>query len=214
MTAVRRAALAFMPLAAFATMAGGALAQHTTGRSGMSTAAEAPNVRAFTELNVFGRCFVRSNRSGSLSLIAAAPGSPEEAALFERLIFRGEEPCLSYGTRMQSSLIYWRGAIAEALVETRAEVPAELRQQAPAVAEVRDLGGVARCYAAGHRAEVLALLETQAGGSQELAAVTALWSEFRQCLPPSFNVRLNAQWIRYLLAEALLRLPPAAPNPS
>jgi len=35
-------------------------------------------------------------------------------------------------------------------------------------------------------------------------------SAFGRCFPPTFNVRLNAQWIRYLLAEALLRLSPAS----
>lgn len=214
MKIVRRAVLACLPLAALAMMAGGASAQNPAGRSGHSTGAEAGNVRAFTELNVFGRCFVRSNRVGALSLIATAPGSREEGELFDRLVLRDDEVCMSAGSRVVSSMVYLRGAIAEALVETRVELPAELRQLAPAVAEVRDLSGVALCYTTGHRAEVQALLDTPAGGPQELAAVTALWGAFRQCFPPNFNVRLNAQWIRYLLAEALFRLPPAAPAAS
>ena len=209
MRSSRPARLAFLTLAACAALAGGAEAQNMTGRSGHSTATESQNMQAFTELSAFGRCFVRANRAGALSLIATAPGSAEEHALFDRLVSRREETCLGAGTNTAGSLIYWRGVIAEALLESNVPLPAELRLPAPALAEVRDLGGVARCYAAGHNAEVRALLETRPGSRQELAAATALWPEFRQCLPPSANIRLNAQWIRYLLAEALLRLPPA-----
>ena len=58
------------------------------------------------------------------------------------------------------------------------------------------------------------MLATRAGSAEELAATTALWNDFRTCLPRHFNVRLNAPWIRYLLAEAILRLAPPAPIPS
>lgn len=209
-----RQGLAMAGLAAAMMLSGGAVAQNPTGRSGHSTATYRDNTQAFTELSAFGRCFARSNRAGALALIATAPGSPEESALFNQLVSRREEICLGEGTNTSGSLIYWRGVIAEALLESNTAVPAELRQQATTVDQVRDLGGVARCYAAGHGAEVRALLETRPGSREELAASTALWPEFRRCLPPQVNVRLNAQWIRYLLAEALLRLPPAAPAAS
>ena len=214
MSAIRRAASVLLSLAPLAALAGGAAAQNAPARSGHSTATEAENMQAFVELSAFGRCFARSNRAGALSLIATAPGSAEEHALFDRLVSRREETCLGEGTNTSGSLVYWRGVIAEALLELNVPLPPELRQQAPTATEVRDLGGVARCYSAGHRADVVALLETRPGSRQELAAATALWTEFRRCLPPSVNVRLNPQWIRYLLAEALLRLPPAAPAAS
>jgi len=210
MSIVRRTALTLLPLAAIAILAGGASAQIASGRSGTSTAEWRNNVQAFGDLTAFGRCLVRSGSTSSFALLATDPGSREETALFDRLVFREEEPCLAGGTRMTLSIIYARGSIAEALLETRAEVPDALRLPAPGPTGARDLGGVARCYAGAHRAEVQALLATPAGSAEELAAVSTLWTGFRTCFPPNFNVRLNAHWIRYLLAEALLRLPPAA----
>ena len=41
----------------------------------------------------------------------------------------------------------------------------------------------------------------------EMERRIAFWSGFRTCMP-GFTVRLNAPWIRFLLAEALLRLGP------
>jgi hypothetical protein len=72
---------------------------------------------------------------------------------------------------------------------------------------VRDLHGVARCYTSGHRNEVEALMKIHPGSQEEVKAVAALWEDFRKCMP-KFQVRLNAPWIRFLLAEALLRIEP------
>lgn len=213
MTIVRRGIVVLLTLAGFAGLAGAANAQIASGRSGMSSADRISTVNAFSELNTFGRCMVIASRSRAFALLAPAPGSREETELFRRHVF-GENSCLTPGTDMQLSIIYLRGVIAEALFEMHAPVPAELVQTAPALAEVSDLGGVARCYTAGHRSQVLALLATPAGSAEELAAVSALWNDLRTCLPQTFNVRLNAPWIRFLLAEAILRLPPPAPVPS
>lgn len=215
MNIFRGGAVVLLSLVGFAGLAGEANAQMGGGRSGMSTGDRQENIDAFSELSVFGRCFALSNRRDAFTLIATAPGSPEERAAFDRLVF-GEQPCLAggSGTRVQASIIYMRGVIAEALLEMHADVPAGLLLPAPALAEVRDLGGVARCYAAGHRPQVQALVATRAGSAEELAAVSALWNDFRTCLPRQFNIRLNAQWIRFLLAEAMLRLAPPAPTSS
>lgn len=207
---ILRLGVAVLP---FFALTGAANAQIGSGRSGISTADRLENVNAFSELNTFGRCIAGSSRSRAFSLLATTPGSREESALFNRHVF-GQNSCLGSGTDMTLSIVYVRGVIAEALFEARAPVPANLVQTAPAPAEVRDLGGVARCYTAGHRSEVQALLSTRAGSAEELAAVSALWNNFRACMPEGFRVRLNAQWIRFLLAEAMLRLAPAAPTPS
>jgi hypothetical protein len=98
-----------------------------------------------------------------------------------------------------------RGAIAEGLLLTGG-VPDTYRLAIPSPADARELHGVARCYAAGHQNEVEKLLKTHPGSREEVAAVAALWNDFRKCMPGK-TVRLNAPWIRFLLAEALLRTP-------
>ncbi len=176
-------------------------------RSGMSTSGPLTNVRAFGDLTALGICVARTQRRDALAVIATEPGSPEEDRVMRQSIYGERTTCMFGGTRMSMSSIYARGAIAEGLLRSDG-VPAEYVLPAPAAAEVRDLHGVARCYASGHRNEVRALLQTPAGTPEEVAAVRTIWDDFRTCMP-NFNVRLNAPWIRFLLAEALLRLAPA-----
>ena len=204
--------LPFFALAAL-SLAGAASAQIAGGRSGMSTSDSLTNVRAFGDLRTFGVCYARTQRRNALALIATTPGAPEETEAFRRRVYGERTTCMFGGTNMTMSTIYARGAIAEGLLRSDG-VPAEYLLPAPAPAEVRDLSGAGRCYASRHRAEVQALLETQPGSPEEVAAVRALWNDFRACLPEGARVRLNAPWIRYLLVEGLLRLAPASANPS
>ena len=212
MNIFRRAVVVLLTLAGFGGLAGEANAQIAPGRSGMSSADRIATVNAFNELNTFGRCMVIATRSRAFFLLAPAPGSREETALFRRHVF-GENSCLAPGTEMQLSIIYMRGVIAEALFEMNAPVPAELLQTAPALAECAILAGSpaatrpaieARCRRCSRR-------RREAPGS---AAVSALWNDLRTCLPQNLNVRLNAPWIRFLLAEAILWLAPPEPAPS
>jgi hypothetical protein len=203
----RHAALAFLAVVGSAALSGEALAQIASGRSGMSTSDPLGNVHAFSDLRAFGICYARASRPDALMVIGTVPGSREEADLFRRRVF-GEQICLFDGTRMSLSIVFMRGAIAEGLLRSGG-VPENYRLPAPVAGEVHSLHDAARCYAAGHRTEVQALLETQPGSREEVAAVGALWNDFRPCITGPL-VRLNAPWIRYLLAEALLRLPSAA----
>jgi hypothetical protein len=185
---------------------GEAAAQIGTGRSGISTSTPLSNVRPYKELQSFGDCLARKSRKAALAVVATAPGSREEDKILKKYVFGEHETCLFGGTEMQMPAIFARGAIAEGLL--RAEgVPAEYRLPAPAPSAVRDLHGAARCYTSGHRGEVRKLLQTDPGTPQEVQAVAAIWDEFRTCMP-NFKVRLNAPWIRFLLAEALLRVEP------
>ena len=172
----------------------------------MSTSAPLTNVSAFNELQKLGACFAKYHRKQALTIIGSVPGSDEENDAFQRF-FNGERStCMFDGTRMTMSTIYARGVIAEGLLRSEG-VPQEYVLSVPTPAEARDLHGVARCYAIGHQDEVKALLQTKAGSPAEVKAVAAIWEDFRTCMP-GFNVRLNAPWIRFLLAEALLRLAP------
>lgn len=187
---------------AFAVLAAG-VAQAQPGRSGMSTESRADNVNAFRELSAFGVCYARFNRAQALALLATEAGSGEESETFRRLV-SGEQSCVLPG-RMQGSLIYFRGVIAEGLLNADQPLPAGMMLPAPTVEQVRDLHGVARCYVSGHRNEARTVLATTAASREETAAIGAIWTDVRACFPPSLNVRLNAPWIRFLLAEALLR---------
>jgi hypothetical protein len=117
--------------------------------------------------------------------------------------------CMGGGDHSVLSPVFVRGTIAEGLLLSGG-VPANLLLPTPAPEQVRDLAGAGRCYAAGHQEQVRAVLATQPGSPQETAAVGAIWNDFRPCLA-RFRIRLNAIWIRYILAEGLLRLAPAAP---
>jgi hypothetical protein len=183
-------------------------AQAQGGRSGMSTADPLRNVNAFRELSAFGACFARSSRSAALDFIATEPNSRQESEIYNRYIGGERYNCHGGGSGWtQASLVYWRGVIAEGLLRSGG-VPASHVLPAPALADVRDLDDVARCYAAGHAPQIRELLATPLGSQEEVAAVAALWNDFRACMPARFNVRLNAPWIRFLLAEAMLRLAP------
>jgi len=164
------------------------------------------NDRAFRDLRHFGICFAHTERQSALTVIATVPDSPEESQAFDRLVFGERENCMFGGTEMSIPIVYMRGAIAEGLIRAGG-VPETLRLAATTASEVRNLHDVARCYVSEHPAEVHALLETEEGSSEETAAVAALWNDFRACMP-RFRVRLNAPWIRSLLAEALLRTAP------
>lgn len=180
-----------------------------TGQSGVSTSSPLGNVKAFSELRAFGACFAKTQRKDALAIIATDPGSAEEEKVMRKLIF-GEDKttCMFGGTTMTMPNIFARGAIAEGLLRSDG-VPDGLRLTAPLPADVRDLHGVARCYTQGHRQDVEAMLRTQSGSPEELTAMKGIWPGFAACMP-KLGARLNAPWIRFLLAEALLRLPPDA----
>lgn len=194
---------ALLATAAILGCAHSASAQLGPGQSGMSTSGELGNVKLLRDLDEFGRCFARTSRKDAIALIATKPGSKEENQVYRRLA-RDDQQCLYGGTRMYSSVVYIRGAIAEGLLRTGG-VPASLLLPAPAAGEVTSLSEAARCYTRGHAVQVRSLLEMKAGTREEAAAIAALWSDFRACLPKRATVRLNALWIRFLLAEALLR---------
>jgi hypothetical protein len=208
MTVFRQAALILAALAGTTGFGQQALGQTGAGRSGISTSGDLGNVKLLGDLESFGRCFATTDRKTALALIATKPGSDEEDRVYKKFT-RLDQVCLFGGTRMVSSVVYIRGAIAEGLLKSGG-VPADLLLPAPAAAEVTSLSEAARCYTAGHRSEVRALLDMKAGSREEVAAIGALWNGFRTCLPKRANVRLNALWIRFLLAEAMLRLSPTA----
>lgn len=214
MTTLRRAALFLLPLALVTGMAGAAHGQLGTGQSGSSSLQYMDRSESMRELVSFGRCYARNLRAQSLSLLATRPTSREEAETYRRL-FRGDNlSCLTPGTTMSAPLAYVRGAIAEGLFRSGQGIPASHALAAPTVDQVRNLSDAARCYAAGHREQVLALLAVTPGTREEYEAVSALLSGFLACTPAGARVQGSATLIRFRLVEGLLRLAPAAAAPS
>lgn len=212
MSFIRIVALAGFSALLAASLPGAGQAQVAPTHSGHSTSSPLTNVKPFRELRAFGSCYARTQRKAALSLIATVPDSAEEEKTFRRMVYGEDAHCLPGGTTMRMPILFARGAIAEGLL-LNGGVPDSHRLSAPAPAEARDLHAVARCYTSGHRTEVEVLLKTHPGTREEVKAVAALWNDFRACMR-GFNVRLNAPWIRFLLAEAMLRLPPPAPASS
>lgn len=188
-----------------------AAAQIAPGRSGTSTTSPSTNTRPFQQLQAFGTCLAQTQKKDALALMATAPGSAEEEKVLRKVVYGEHAACLFGGTTMSMPDVFARGAVAEGLLRSGG-VPDSYRLPTPAPNQVRDLHGAARCYTASHRGDVTNLLRSKPGGAEEVRAVAALWDEFRACMP-NFKVRLNAPWIRFLLAEALLRVGPSTPPP-
>jgi len=195
-------------------LSGSAAAQTPTARSGMSTADTVGNMNAYRELRDFGICFARTQRSAAIAIIAAPQNSPEERRAMQGTVFGDDliTNCMGGGDRTSMSTIFARGTVAEGLLLSGG-VPPQLLRPAPSPEQVTDLAGAGRCYAAGHQGEIRALLATRISSPEERAAAAALWTEFRPCLA-RYNIRLNAVWIRYILAEGLLTLAPTEPAPA
>jgi hypothetical protein len=169
---------------------------------------------SMTALVLFGRCYAKKDRENSLKLIATEPTSRPEMQTYIALFRKSDEPCLGDVTSMSADLPLVRGAIAEGLYRSGIPLPPALMQTAPEPAQVRNLSGAARCYAASHREEVRSLLaETKAGSRREFDAITKLMPDFYKCVPGGAKFNFSATVIRFRLAEALLRLSgPAAPT--
>ena len=157
----------------------------------------------------FGRCYAKERRPESLSLIATQPTSRREVEVYRKLFSRDGIDCL-HNMTLSFPLALVRGAIAEGLYVAGEGVPAEYRQSAPTVGEVRNLSDAARCYAAGHRKQVETLLATKPGSKKEFQAIDQLINEFAACMPPGVQARFDPTVVRFRLAEALLRLTPTA----
>lgn len=202
----------FAMLAAIALAAGfqGASAQLAPGMSGSSTLRYYDRETGMSVLASFGRCYAKNETARALRLIATPPTSLAERRTYIALFKKANAYCLGDMNSLSADLPLVRGAIAEGLYRQGMSIPEELMQPVPAPAQVRDLSGAARCYAAPHGAEVRALLETKPGGRKEYDAVSKLMPEFLKCVPEGAQLNSSATVIRFRLAEAMLRTSRAA----
>jgi hypothetical protein len=200
-------------LAAFA-MALGAISLPAAGStqiagpfSGTSTAEYIGGDAIFEDIGRVGRCLAETKRAKSEAFIAAATGTPEEAAAYKQLIGRNTT-CLADLTRLSTSRAILRGAIAEGLYELRYAAGAPVSSQLVAATEVPRsiIGQFADCYARAHPLEVHRLLtQTRIASKDEHAAFVRMAPGFSACLPAGRQVALRPTEIRLGLAEALYR---------
>ncbi|HEX8579441.1 MAG TPA: hypothetical protein VF655_07580 [Allosphingosinicella sp.] len=198
--------------AAVACTGQAASAQLPSSRSGSSSMTYLSDQEGMAALAVFGRCYAKEEPEKALRLLATEPSSRGEAQTYIALFKKSDEYCLGDVSSMSADLALVRGAIAEGLFKANVPLPPAMVLPAPAPAEVRNLAGAARCYAAAHREEVGKLIaSTKPGSKAEYEAVSALMPDFFKCVPEGAKFSFGATVIRFRLAEALLRTaPPAA----
>lgn len=216
----RRGAAPRDALGIFALIFGGlagaaAQAQIAPGYSGISGGGTSymGDEETLQALRVFGACYARVSAPQALQLIATQPGTPAERIAVRQAI-RSPQNCFGYVSRVRAPYFVLRGAVAEGLWKRRVQFPENLRQAAPAQgADSRDIYEAARCFAAAHGDRVRALLATQLGSRGEREAVGEIMSgPFRQCVPADAGaIDLQPIQARYVLVEALLRLPASPP---
>jgi hypothetical protein len=199
-------------IAAFA-LAPAASAQIAPGRSGSSTMTYYSGKEVLADALSFGECYAKARPERSLRLIATEPGSREEAQTYVALFKKGNQGCMGDLVELRLPLAMIRGGIAEGLLKGRVPIPPELKQTAPARAQVRNLGGAARCYIVAHRPQATRLVDSLPGSRKEFDAVMALMPEFRKCVPNGARAQFSPTLVRFRIAEALLRTSaPAAPT--
>lgn len=210
---MRRSAqlLAVAALLCVAVVSGPALAQIAPGLSGSSTVEYMNADATWRTVRSFGACFAKENPGAGLALIATEPDSRDEAQVFKKLVGGPNQACLT-DTSLRLPVVFFRGAIAEALYKKGTPVPPALVQAAPARDTARTLSQAALCFVAAHRADAASLLiQSLPGSKKELALLQGLASGFFECLPAKARKQsFNPTQIRYRFAEALLRMPAQA----
>jgi hypothetical protein len=208
---LRRLVLVLAALLAFVPQV--APAQLAPSRSGSSTEFTLTPEEYWEGVRDFGRCFVHRTPAHAFTLLSTTPGSREEGAVI-RVLMRGDVTCLGDISRFTFRSSHVRGTFAEGLVRNGTPIPPLLALAAPAAGTpVHTIHEAARCYTAAHGAEVRALVtETRPGSTQERAAIVRMFPDFLNCVPPEArNLQFDATDVRYVLAEALLRMGPVAP---
>jgi hypothetical protein len=202
-------------LVACALPAAPASAQLQPGYSGSSSLTVIDDAESFRTLNAFGSCFASRKTPESLALIATMAGSREEGEVFRQRISRASIVCLGGDTQLRMPRFLVRGAIAEGLYRRAIVLPAGLALTSPAPGTpTRTLADAARCYTAGHRDRVRALIDrTRIGSRDEYALLSEMAPDFFLCLPESARGgQFISALIRGHLVEALYRMPATAPD--
>ncbi|HYI64652.1 MAG TPA: hypothetical protein VEW71_07180 [Allosphingosinicella sp.] len=176
-----------------------------------------PTPAAPAEVLRAAACAVGRDANSGNALLATLPRSPEErtaAAAFLRLA----ERCLALTSRLNTTALILRGAVAESLYEAQFANPATPRSPALGAAPLARpttqdemATALAPMYAlvdcALPRRPELArvLLTTEPRSPEESAAFQALGPAFGPCVPSGSPVNIDPRAVRSMFAESLYR---------
>jgi hypothetical protein len=182
-------------------------------------AAAAPATPATApQLHAASACLVGRNAAVADALFATAPYSNEERTEALRLL--GEMQRCAGGARMMSSVPLIRGALAEAVLESR--FPTALPARAPALgakpllqvelattrtdaAALAPAYALAECTAVRYQELVRALMASEPASPAASAAFSALSPAFSACVTGNLQLNVDARTLRGVLAEDLYR---------
>ncbi len=183
------------------------------------SSAEAPEPASPAEVLRGAVCQVGRDAASVEPLLAAAPYSREERNQAMRIL-RQVQRCLRSRDPMATSAALLRGAVAEALYESRfaAAQPAQspalavqplLRPEAALdrdeAATLAPAFALAQCTAGGHGELVRGLLATEPGGPEAEAAFAALNPALGACVTAGARISVDGRTFRGMLAESLYR---------
>lgn len=164
-------------------------------------------------------CQIRVDAAALEPMLATSPYSTEEAGAAARILPLLQQ-CLRSRTAIAATPVALRGAIAEALYESRFATAQAARGPAVGVAPLlrveaatanregaalAPMYAMAQCTAARHGEPVRALLATDPGTPAAQAAVQALNPAFVDCARGIGNLNVDGRILRGVLAESLYR---------
>jgi hypothetical protein len=164
-------------------------------------------------------CEIARSADAGRALLATIPFSPEERTQAGALA-RAAQRCLRLAAPIATTNYSFRGAVAEAVYESRFATPAAARAPAlgatplprPAagtdahtVEVLAPMYALVDCTTPRRPDLVRALLATEPRSPEEAAALTAFNPTFIACVPAGSQLRIDPRVMRNLFAEGLYR---------
>jgi hypothetical protein len=182
-------------------------------------AAGAPAATAPAEVLRAAVCAVGRDANAGTALLATTPFSAEERTQAGNLA-RAAQRCLRLSAPIATTNYSFRGAVAEAVYESRFATPAAARSPAlgatplprPApgtdaqiVEALAPMFTLVDCATPRQPDLVRALLATEPRSPEEATALTAFNPTFIACVPAGTQLRIDPRVMRNFFAEALYR---------
>lgn len=184
--------LVLLPTPAIAVQAGGA-----------------PTAASLVAMRDFGRCIVAAEGSEAAVVLAMDFRTPAYRDALRRL-GRSNARCLPPSSELQSAQLLFAGALAEALLITRARKPLAgalaLDPAQPAVEARGQSEVMALCVVRAEPAASASLIEAGPATPAEAQALASLSARLPACLAQGASMRLNRPGLRALIALAAYRV--------
>jgi hypothetical protein len=182
--------------------------------SGDSTSVRGSVGESWWILSEFGRCTVAAKTEESIAFLATSAGSPDEAQAFKKLTNANKNnSCLRNFSSIRMPRSYFRGSLAEALIERR-RANGAMAPTGPGSFDgsVRSFHDFAECYDASRPDEALSLLSaSRLGTAEEKKKIIEMSADFAPCLPQGVPIRFDPSETRMVIAEALYHLSAGVP---